>query len=71
VGITPHKNSKASMFSYDIIPLPSKFLNIKTYEITNAQEILFNLVLIVGSSIQIAAIGGAIYFIIELIMGNI
>lgn len=35
VGITPHKNSKASMFSYEIIPLPVKILNIKTYTITN------------------------------------
>ena len=51
VGITPHKNSKASVFSYDIIPLPSKILNIRTYKITNGQEILLNFVLIFGSGI--------------------
>jgi len=32
---------------------------------------LFYFIIIVGSGIQIAAIGGVIYFIAELIMGNI
>ena len=51
VGMAPHKNSKASIFSFDIIPLPKKILNIKNYVITNAEEILFTIVLFVGSGV--------------------
>ena len=50
VGLAPNKISKASIFSFDNIPLPLNIKNINTHVPTNGEELLLNFIMIAGSA---------------------